>query len=98
MLSREQEPVLGQRGREIQTPGPWGAGEGRLCTLGQFRLFSGSVSHLQNKGAGLQRVGMAPASLDPPHLAWALPLPGAGGLWAVPAQAGPSFVFLGVLG
>ena len=62
MLSREQEPVLGQRGREIQTPGPWGAGEGRLCTLGQFRLFSGSVSHLQNKGAGPEASKGPPSS------------------------------------
>ena len=51
-----------------------------------------------HSGAGLRRVGVAPASPAPPHLAWALPLPGVGGLWAVPAPAGPRFVFLGVLG
>lgn len=62
MLSRKQEPVLGQRGREIQTPGPWGAGESRLCTLGQFRLFPGPLSHLQNKGAGPEASKGPPSS------------------------------------
>ena len=43
------------------------------------RLTRDRITCPSYSGAGLQRVGMAPASLDPPHLAWALPLPGAGG-------------------
>ena len=63
MPSREQESVLGQRGREIQTAGPWGGGEGRLCTLGQFRLFPGSLSlTCKTKGAGPEASKGLPSS------------------------------------